>query len=383
MKKFNFILWYLPLCFFIFLATYIFVKFIFIFFFNAAFEPGFIFDLTSYYLLSGVNNLHLLLLSLIVVGFNAYLHFKISKKNLILSFIPTGILLSGLGFKIIIQEMEISNVLNYLIFGFLLVIALVDHRHILIFPEIIMSAEKEKIVKSKPITSKIKYQNAFEPQQVKVQELEKPTDYISANEILALHKETLTDLRSILKDDLRRAKDLLEELEHRTRKFDILEKEILNKKYGVIPQEISFTCPYKYVFDKQYYTDIKSNIDDLNFELKKEKQIQKDDFNINTYVECVAIIKRGILKEVNSSFAELLGFEKEFLLKKSLFNFVAPEGLFNIEEYYLNKLRGLEKNSIRTILLKNDNGKIQVEIIIKPINFYGEIAEIAIFKELK
>lgn len=373
MKKFNFILWCLPLCFFIFLATFIFVKFIFIYFFNAAFEPGFIFDLTPYYLLSGVSSLHLILLSLIVVGFNAYLHFKISKKNLILSFIPTGILLAGLGFKVILQEMEISNVLHYLIFGFLLIIALVDHRHILIFPEIAISTEKEKTVKSKPIISKIKYQNAFKPQHVKVQEIEKTSDYISAKEILELHKETLSDLRSILKDDLRRAKDLLEELEHRTSKFAILEKGILNKKNSIIPQEIGFICPYRSI----------SNLDESNFGLEKEKQIQKDNFDINKYLECAAIIKRGVLKEVNSSFAELLGFEKEFLLKKSLFNFVAPEGLFNIEEYYLNRLKGSEKISCKTILLKNDKGKIQVEIIIKPINYYGEIAEIAIFKELK
>jgi len=373
MKKLNVILWYLPLCFFIFLAIFIFVKFIFIFFFNTAFEPGFMFDLTPYYLLSGVNNLHLLLLSLIVVGFNAYLHFKISRKNLILSFIPTGFLLAGLGFKIAIQEMEISNVLHYLIFGFLLVIVLVDHRHILIFPEITMSFEKEKIVKPKPIIAKIKPQT----------ELEKPSDYISANEILALHKETISDLRSILKDDLRRAKDLLEELEHRTRKIDILEEEIRNRKYDTIPQQISFTCPYTSFFDKQYYTDVKSNRDKSTVELIKEKQIQEENFNIDKYVGCAAIIKRGIIKEVNSSFAELLGFEKEFLLKKSLFNFVAPEGLFKIEEYYLKKLRGDKTNSYKTILLKNDNGKIQVEIIMKPINFYSEIADIAIIKELK
>ena len=82
---------YFPLCFLIFLTIYLLVKFIFIFFFRAAFEPQFMFDLTPYYILSGVNYLHLIVLSLIVIFIDAYLHLKINKKNLAFSFIPTGI----------------------------------------------------------------------------------------------------------------------------------------------------------------------------------------------------------------------------------------------------------------------------------------------------
>ena len=62
MKKIvDYFIWYFPLCFFVFLVLFMFVKFIFIFFFRAGFEPRFMFDLTPYYLLTGVNNLHLLL----------------------------------------------------------------------------------------------------------------------------------------------------------------------------------------------------------------------------------------------------------------------------------------------------------------------------------
>lgn len=387
MKKLNIILWYLPICFFIFLASFLFIKFIFIFFFNAAFEPEFMFDLTPYYLFTGVNNLHLLLLSLIVVGFNAYLHFKIIKKNLIISFFPTGILLAGLGLKIATQEMSIFYILHYLLFGFLLIIALVDQRHVLVFPEIIIPSGKEKFVekiaKPKQILSKTKAHTFVEPQYLQTHEIDKTSNYVSAYEIFELHKETLSDLRSILKDDLRRAKDLLEELEHRTRKIDILEEEIRNRKYNTNLQHTSFTCPYSSFFDKQYYVDIKSIKDESMIELKKEKQILYDNFNVEKFLGCAAIIKRGLLKQVNSSFAKLLGFEKEMLLEKTLFNFVAPEGLFNIEEYYLKRLKGIEKNSYETILLKNNNGKIHVEITIKPTKFYGEIADIAIIRELK
>lgn len=383
MKKLNVVLWYLPLCFFLFLTIFIFFKFIFIFFFNAAFEPEFMFDLTPYYLLSGVNNLHLLLLSVIVVAFDAYLHFKISKKNLVLSFIPTGIMLVGIGFKIATQVMEISDVLYYLIFGFLLIIILTDNRHVLIFPETTISPEKEKIVKSKPIIAKIKSKDTVEPKYIQISETETPLGYVSANEILTLHKETLADLRSILKDDLRRAKDLLEELEHRTRKIDVLEEEIRNKKYDVVPQQMNLICPYSSLYDKKGVNDISSYRTFTKVELEKEKQIEENNANIHKFAGCAAIIKRGILKKVNSSFVDLLGFDKEILLEKSLFNFVAPEGLFKVEEYYLNRLKGNQKNSYETILLTNYDAKIQVEITMNPTMFFGEIADIANIKVLK
>ncbi len=382
MKKLRFIIWYLPLCFFIFLAFFILIKFIFIFFFNAAFEPEFMFVLTPYYLLSGVNNLHLLLISLIVVGFNAYLHFKISKKNLIFSFIPTGIMLAGLGFKIATLEMSISYILQYILFGVLLIITLVDHRLVLIFPEVTISAEKERIVKSKPIINRVKSQTKDNPQYLHIPVAEKPFDYVSANEIFTLHKETLSDLRSILKDDLKRAKDLLEELEQKTRKIDILEDEIRNRKYYSTPQQFSFKCPYISFFDKQKNNDLVFK--DLSLVgLKKEKNVELYDLNINKVVGCAAVIKRGILKDVNNSFAELLGFEKEILLEKTLFNFVTPEGLFNIEEYYIKRLNGIQINSCETILLKNDNSMIQVEITIKPTKYKDETADIVIIRELK
>jgi len=383
MKKINVIFWYLPLCFFIFLATYTFIKFIFIFFFNASFQPEFLFDLTPYYLLSGTNNLHLVLLSLFVIGINAYLHFKISKKNLIFSFIPTAIMLAGIGFKIALQEIGLHNVLHYLMFGFLLVIVLVDHRHILILPEIKIFIEKEDIVKSKPFITKNKPPAAFDLQNLQAPLSEKPLGYVSADELLTIHKETLSEIKSLLKDDLQKTKILLEELKLKASKIDILEEDFRNKKHSLTPKHTSFAYPYKPFFEKKENDYFINKKDDLKIELKKENQSVQDSINIDRFDSCVAIIKRGILKEVNRSFADLLGFDKENLLEKSLLNFVAPEGLFKVEEYYLKRLKGNEINSYNTILLTNNNDKIKVEIFIKPIKINGGIADIAIIKQLK
>ena len=111
--------------------------------------------------------------------------------------------------------------------------------------------------------------------------------------------------------------------------------------------------------------------------------MSEDNINIDNITNCAAIIKRGILKKVNHSFEQFLGFDKEILLEKTLVNFFAPESLFNIEEYYLKKLKGIKENSYKAVLLKNNCDKVKVEITMKPIKFRGEIADLIIIKELK
>jgi len=386
MKKLDIVLWYLPICFFIFLAIFIFVKFIFIFFFSAAFEPGFMFDLIPYYFLSGVNNLHLLLLSLIIIGFDAYLHLKISKKNLALSFIPTGIMLTGLGLKVATSDMTISNFLNYPIFGFLLIIVLTDQKHILAFPEIAILSEKEKLAdklaKYRPVIAKSRLDMAVESPILQIPAGGKPSGYVTAEEILTLHKETLYELRSIIKDDLSRVHDTLEELEHRTRKVDILEEEIRKRKYTATAQEANLNCPYAPSFEKRIHDDLVLYKDELVVNVKKEKQIPRDNPTIDKFVECAVILKRGVLKQVNHPFVQLLGFEKDIILEKNLFNFIAPEGLFDIEKYYINRLKGDIRKSCETVLLNSNNMKIHVEITITPTIYNGEAADIAIIREI-
>lgn len=365
MNKLDTTLWYLPLCFFIFVTLFMFVKFIFIFFFSAAFEPSFMFNLTPYYLLTGANNLHLLLLSLIVIGFDAYLHFKISKKNLALSFIPTIIMLTGLGFKITVSDMTISNFSNYLIFGFLLIILLVDQRHILTFPDITILSEKEKGVdkfgRYRPTIAKPRPGITTQYPLLQVQAGGKPSGFVTAEEMLAFHNQTLSEIKSLIKDDLRKTHVALEELERRTRKVNILEEEIRNKGYSPPAQD---NIPHK---------------EELVVDTQKEKE---DNPTVDKFVDCAVILKRGVLKQANNPFVQLLGFEKEIILEKNLFNFIAPEGLFNVEKYYLDRLKGDGPTSFETILLTSDDLKIHVEITIKPTIYNGEAADIAIIRQI-
>jgi len=98
--------------------------------------------------------------------------------------------------------------------------------------------------------------------------------------------------------------------------------------------------------------------------------------------ECTAVVYRGILMEANRSFVELLGYEMDEVLGKSLFDFVAPEDLEEIKRYYLNRLKGEEVSSFETFILGRDKKKINVEIDIKPSSYDGENVNIVVIKNL-
>ena len=390
MKKVNYFLWYFPLCFFVFLAIYMSVKFIFIFFFRAAFEPEFMFDLTPYYLLSGVNNLHLVVLSLIVVWFDVYFHVKVSKRNLMFSFLPTGIMLAGLGAQIAVKEMVISNILHYLVFGCLLVIALIDHKHILMFPEIIVTPRKEPVIaetaEGKPIIAKA------EPQAVHVPVIEKPIHIEGIDEILTLHKETLSDLKTLIGDDLQRAETMMKDFERKTKKIDRLGREIEERRKNLVQNErlfrrrfISSLDKYTNVNGKDIFVHQKSikSDDGLTFDVKTRDEASNQNTMLDDFPDCAAIVKRGILKKVNRYFAEFLGYNMEELLNKSLLDFIVQEGFSGIEKYYIDRLKGKSVSSFETVFLTKDDNKLTAKVSIMPTIFNGEKAEIAVVRNLE
>jgi len=99
--------------------------------------------------------------------------------------------------------------------------------------------------------------------------------------------------------------------------------------------------------------------------------------------ECAAVVQRGILKQINGSFAEMLGYGMEEVVGKSLFDFVVPEWLSEIERYYLDRLKGSGSSSYETVFLTKRNNKVAVEVSTKPITFNGEKAEIAVIKKIE
>ena len=99
--------------------------------------------------------------------------------------------------------------------------------------------------------------------------------------------------------------------------------------------------------------------------------------------ECAVIVQRGILKQINNPFSNLTGFDSDEMIEKSFFDYVAPEGFSEVEDYYLNRLKGEDVSSCETIILTRDNEKIPVKINVKTIYYQGERAEIFIIKNIQ
>ena len=420
-----------PCCFFMFLTMFLSVKFIFIFFFRAAYEPNFIFELTPFYLLSGLNNLQLLFLSLTVIVFGTYFHFNSTRRNLIYSFLPTCTMLCGLGLAISSKEIDISNLLYFVIFCCLLLILLMDYKHILEFSEMLVSTEKEsietEILKEKPvivkpqpkvmkastdhklsrssfsfinhlfllvkkakkttgkITRKIKIKSIKQPKiaSTKAENANKDDDK-SVDEKVLMSKEKFSELEAKTRNRLQRAQDILNEFERRTKKLRRLEEEIEKRRKNLAEQERIFKDQLiSSVGIKSSYNLSPMSKDKVVSDAHIDKESKEGQEVLDGINDCAAIIQRGILKQVNKTFAELIGFDTEKLRDKSLFNFIAPEGLVDLEKYYLGRLKGSDKYTYETVFSTKDNSKVTVEISIKPTTYNGKKAEIAIIKELK
>ncbi|PIV70189.1 MAG: hypothetical protein COS08_01545 [Euryarchaeota archaeon CG01_land_8_20_14_3_00_38_12] len=119
--------------FFTFLLSYLLIKFFLVFFFYGSASPSIVFQFTPFHLLK-LRDPPLLILSIIVIGINTYLHFHDTRMNLIYSLLPTGLMVAGLGAAAATLPFSSENLLYYLLLSLLLMIMLMDHNRILRMP---------------------------------------------------------------------------------------------------------------------------------------------------------------------------------------------------------------------------------------------------------
>ena len=420
MRNVSSILWVFPFCFFVFFLIFISIKFVFIFFFRAAYEPTFMFELTPFYLISGLSNLQLLFLSLILIIFDTYLHVKANKRNLMYSFLPTAIMLGGLGFAITTKELAISNIFQYLVFGCLLFVILIDHKNILTFPDVLISPKKEmvesKILKEKTVIdlpqpkftphsifhksprlsvsgigsffSLIKNVKRTKSERTENGKIENPNKPKIIGNIddknLSAKKEMSSDPRNVSGDNIEEEHNKLEEVERKIKKLSKLEEEIEKRRKNLVEKEKAFREQLVSSTRKESYGSLSK--------LTSDKTINSDDKNkegedcckiLNEISECAAIIQRGTLKQINSYFADLIGYKVEEIVDRSLLDFVVPEGFAGIKKHHLDRLRGAVRSSYETVFLTKENNKITLEINTKLTSFNGKEAEFLVFNKLK
>jgi PAS domain S-box-containing protein len=111
-----------------------------------------------------------------------------------------------------------------------------------------------------------------------------------------------------------------------------------------------------------------------------QRELDHDDAQTQDYLSALAegavIIQRGIIKKANTLFASLVGYDVQELVEKSLFDFIALEGLGRIEQYYLDRLKGESLDGYSTVFLKKDHTPVSVDVQIKTIRCNGETAEV-------
>jgi PAS domain S-box-containing protein len=361
------------------MAIFIFIKFLLIVLVQDDFGPQFILDFTPYYLLSGTNNMDLLLLSLLVVVVAVYLHFNVSKKNLMYSFIPTGVMLSGLGIAIATGDMGASYILHFLIFGCLILIALIDQKQCLEFQDMDITPTIEKVV------SKTTKDNSFvgmESPDRPYPMFGQPLRIEGLDEILTLHKQTLMDLRTIMKDDIQRAQNVMENLEKKAEKLNFLSEEIETRRKNLIEDEKLFRNRLM----SRTNGDIKFEPTETKVELiSEDKTIEKKTGQptmLDDFLGSAVIVKRGVLKQVSQPFLDLLGYESNALLEKNLVDLIAPESLSDFQKDYADKLKGKLISSYETVLLTKENKKIRVEITVKPMVYDKKPVDLILVRTL-
>jgi PAS domain S-box-containing protein len=158
-------------------------------------------------------------------------------------------------------------------------------------------------------------------------------------------------------------------------KLESLENEIYNREKDIKNKEK--------IVDEQL-NEASKLIIPVEKELEPEEpdEIDTGPDLIDKLSECAAVVQRGIIKHVNESFSELIGYNPYDMVEKSIFDFITPENFSKIENYYLKRLKGGNISSYETVFLTKDNKKVYAEVTSKPTICNGEKAEIVLIKKI-
>lgn len=372
-------LWLYPCCLFIFLTIVLTVKFVFIFFFSTAYEPAFIFELTPFSLLSGVSKVQLLLLSLLVLTPDLYLHLRSSRKRLLLSFIPTSVMISSIGFTIMVRPVDVSSILHYLLFVCLLFVVLIDYQCLLNHWDLPTMQRKTKHEIS-----------ALPPKEPEAAVHKRPL-FVKHTRASRFHRTPVPSTHSFESTDttnalLQKMQYMVNELEQRTKRMETWEHELEERRKTLLHQEQAIADRISSFLTSKEKVTVRTErlvreIPPNETMFLKEKIL--DRLIVDETHDIVAVVQRGIFKQISNTFADFLGYERDELIQKSFFVFIAPHGFEDARNYYLNRLKGVTTNSFRTVLLTKGHAEVVVDITVTPTLYMGDIAEFLSIKEVK
>ena len=201
--------------------------------------------------------------------------------------------------------------------------------------------------------------------------------------ILDEHKKEIDELEAQLIKDRKNLDKKIAEFSSWNEKLLNLESEIEKRRVDLVEQEKTFI--ESHTSSPVGKIDLGASPPETESVLAPGENVDQDVYHdiLDKIPECAAIVQRGVLKQVNSSFAGLIGYDIEKIAEKSFFDFIALEGLAGIKKYYLNRLRGGSISAYETVFSTKDNKKMTVRVSIKPTTYNGEKAEIAVVKEVE
>lgn len=199
-------------------------------------------------------------------------------------------------------------------------------------------------------------------------------ELLSTQEQLETRAKQLDAIQAQLKKERTIFNARVEEFSKWREKLMLLESAIEKRRQELIKQEES-TLVQKI---NPPMTRVTSLSDKEPLGNREPFDAQQTDETLEKIPQSAAIIQRGILKQINTPFMDMLGYPRDELMEKSFFDFIALEGLADVEKYYLDRLKGDAVSIYTTVFSTKENIKVPVEVTINQTVYNGEKAEILI-----
>lgn len=366
MKNPRQLLWLFPIVLFIFLSIFAAIKFIFIFFFSTAFEPLVLFTLTPLSFIPGLTDIQILFITLVVLLIDTYLHLIATKRHLLLSFIPTGILLAGLILTILASPSDLTYLFHYILLGCFLLVSVIDQQCLFLQPN------------EQPLTPPKRqhprpHVDTNTPPTPPTPYLPQPAPYYTAPVPVPTVDPGLIDAYKTTSDlMLKNIQALNEFLDRRLKTIESLEQRVEARKDALILQQerlidhlIDATTtntripmpPSPPPHQEPHNTQIDNNL------------------IIGDTTDWLAIVQRGLIKQISPPLLQALGYTTYEILNTSLLDHLTAQGKEDARHHMHASLTGTTTNTYQTIFMTKDARQLPVTITIKPTIYNGSYAQ--------
>jgi PAS domain S-box-containing protein len=213
----------------------------------------------------------------------------------------------------------------------------------------------------------------------------KREEFQSMMQQLNERKKKLETLETDMVLEKKEFKQKIEEFVTWREKLEKLEQEIEKRRQFLTEQEKFLNEQYDKVLSHELMQPASYTQPPENTEEKPSTDepgiLEKDDL-FNALTIEAAVLQRGRIKKANKLFAQMLGYSEDELVGKHLVDFVGPNGLAGVEQHYMNRLKGVDDSSYKTVFLSKNEDEVAVKVHVKTSDFQGERAEIATFNEV-